>query len=182
MDSTAQIIVLVCIALSALTLKWLYRKGTKLDAETPDSTLKSKKISKVLMIVIAFIVLVKLFSGETKTTEPTSTPAVATSAAEMKANAMSKVKIKKLDWGKEGFDNVMIVNVTFENLSNRNVKDIVLTCNHYSNSQTKIDSNSRTIFEVIPIGKTKRVKNFNMGFIHNQASGTNCEISDLVLL
>ena len=75
----------------------------------------------------------------------------------------------------------MLVDATFENKSNRVVKDIELTCDHFSNSGTKIDSNSRVIYEVINPGKSKNVHDFNMGFLHSQVSKTSCSITDLVV-
>lgn len=96
--------------------------------------------------------------------------------------AMASVSIKRLNWTKGGFDNVMLIDAVFENKGKRDVKDIKLTCTHYSNSGTKIDSNTKTIYEIVPAGKTKSITKFSMGFIHQQANKTNCEIENLTVI
>jgi len=45
---------------------------------------------------------------------------------------------------------VMVADFTITNLSNYTVKDLDVTCTHYANSGTEIDSNSRTIYETVP--------------------------------
>ena len=51
-------------------------------------------------------------------------------------------------------------------------------CTHSAPSGTEIDSNTRTIYELVPAGSKKVVKDFNMGFIHSQAASTYCQIVD----
>lgn len=82
-------------------------------------------------------------------------------------------------WGKSGFDMVMEVDFTFTNRSPYPAKDITVTCTHFAPSGTEIDSNTRTIYEVIPANGKKIVKKFNMGFIDTQATSTTCKIDDL---
>lgn len=82
-------------------------------------------------------------------------------------------------WSKDGFGTIMIVDLVFTNSSPYPAKDITVTCTHYAPSGTEIDSNTRTIYEVIPAKGIKKVNDFNMGFIHSQASSTTCKIDDL---
>lgn len=98
-----------------------------------------------------------------------------------KEEALAALEIKKLNWHKGGFDNVMLVDVTIQNSGKRDVKDVELKCTHFSKSGTRIDSNTKVIYEVIAAGKSRSMKDFSMGFIHSQASRTNCEISDVVV-
>ena len=99
-----------------------------------------------------------------------------------KAAAISDVEMKNLTWQKAGFDNIMEVSVTFVNKGTRGVKDVELTCEHFSNSGTRIDNNKRVIYEIVPAGKSKSIKKFNMGFIHSQAVKTSCFVSDVALM
>lgn len=142
--------------------------------------IKAKSIGcgGLILVLIVIGIIGALFSQNSNS--PSSTPSKP-SAADIERQVKEQVKIKKLSWHKSGFDNVMLVNATFENKSNRAVKDIELTCEHYSNSGTKIDSNSRVIYEVVEPGKSKGVHDFNMGFIHSQAAKTSCSITDLVV-
>ena len=61
------------------------------------------------------------------------------------------------------------------------VKDLTIACIHSAQSGTKIDKNTRTIYEVIPAHGTKRVQKFNMGFIATQAVQSSCSVMDFQL-
>jgi phage-related protein len=129
-----------------------------------------------------FSILVLVFFGLLAVgTSDTGTSIKTEQANDPKIEALADLQVKKLSWYKGGFDSSMLVNITLVNNGTRDVKDIELTCEHYSNSGTKIDSNTRTIYEIIPAGKTKTIKDFNMGFIHSQARKTNCKLTDLTV-
>jgi hypothetical protein len=98
-----------------------------------------------------------------------------------KADAIQNIHLK-FEWGKQGFGNVMIANFTITNNSNSDVKDIEVKCTHSADSGTVIDSNDRTIYEIVKAHATKKVNEFNMGFIHSQAARSSCEVVDLTLL
>lgn len=82
-------------------------------------------------------------------------------------------------WSKDGFGTIMMVDFTFNNPTPYPARDITVTCTHYGPSGTEIDSNTRTIYEIIPANGKKKIKEFNMGFIHSQAKSTSCKIDDL---
>lgn len=88
----------------------------------------------------------------------------------------------KFDWSKGGFDNIMMIDMKIKNNGTKDIKDFTVECEHSSNSGTKIDSNKRVVYEVIKAGETKKMKEFNMGFIHNQATSSSCGITDLVVM
>jgi hypothetical protein len=79
-------------------------------------------------------------------------------------------------------DIVMKANFKIENPTDHSFKDFEITCNHYAASGTKIDSNTRTIYEVVKAHGKKTVRDFNMGFINSQAKSSSCTITDLVPL
>jgi hypothetical protein len=89
----------------------------------------------------------------------------------------------KLDfiWSKGGFDKVMLADFKIKNDNEFPIKDVTITCNHAAPSGTKLGSNTQTIYEVVKAKSTKRINNFNMGFIHSQTGGSRCEVTDLVL-
>lgn len=99
-----------------------------------------------------------------------------------KGEALAALEIKNLNWHKGGFDNVMLVDVKFQNNGKRDVKDVELECVHFSNSGTRIDSNKKVIYEIVPAGKSLSIKEFSMGFIHTQAASTNCTITNLAVM
>ena len=96
--------------------------------------------------------------------------------------AMQALNIKHWDWNKGGFGAVMFIDITFENTGKRDVKDIELTCTHSGNSGTVIDSNKRVIYDTVPAGKTKTITHFDMGFVHEQAVKSHCDITDLTVI
>ncbi len=101
---------------------------------------------------------------------------------EPKEEALNAVKIEKIQWHKGGFSTVMLLSVKIKNASKWDVKDIQVDCTHTANSGTRIDKNQKIIFEKIGAGKSLSIKDFNMGFIHSQASSTSCSVTDLVVL
>ena len=62
------------------------------------------------------------------------------------------------------------------------MKDIDVRCESNAPSGTAIDSNRRTIYERIEAKKTKRLTNFNMGFIHSQATRSDCTVVGVVVI
>lgn len=91
------------------------------------------------------------------------------------------LKQVKLDFKarKEGFGNVMEADFTISNNSAHSIKDIEISCDHYAKSGTKIDSNTRTIYDTVKAHSKRTFRNFNMGLIHSQAASTSCSVSDL---
>lgn len=96
--------------------------------------------------------------------------------------ARSKVEIVNWTWAKEGFGNIMEATFTITNGSAWDVKDIEIKCRHYGKSGTEIDSNKRTIYDVIKSRETKTFEKFNMGFVHSQADKSTASIEDFELL
>jgi hypothetical protein len=88
----------------------------------------------------------------------------------------------KLDfrWSKGGFDDIMIADFTINNPTAYSFKDFEIECVHSAPSGTRIDSNTRTIYQIVKAHSKKRVREQNMGFINTQAARSSCEIKDLV--
>jgi hypothetical protein len=79
-------------------------------------------------------------------------------------------------WKKGGFGAVMESSFKVKNTSPIGIKDIVFQCDHAGPSGTRMDSNTRTIFDFVNAGATKSFRNINMGFIHSQATSSSCRI------
>lgn len=97
-----------------------------------------------------------------------------------KEEALSLVSIK-YNWNKTGFGSVMEGTFTINNRSKYDIKDIDIKCTNYSKSETALDTNQRTIYEVVKAKSQKKFGKINMGFIHSQAASTSCEIKDFKL-
>ena len=83
-----------------------------------------------------------------------------------------KTKITKFDVG--GFGLVMIADFEITNNTQSPVKDIEIICNGFSETGTKIDSNTRTIYKSINPGQSIKINEFNMGYIHSSVNTTRC--------
>lgn len=92
------------------------------------------------------------------------------------SNEIRKKLKLEYSWQKQDIVSVMIADLTVTNESAYDVKDIEITCKHFSKSGTNIDSNSRSIFEIFPAGASRSFEGFNMGFIHDQTYQTGCTI------
>ena len=112
---------------------------------------------------------------------PPSSPSSAsgTQTTSDKEAVLSAVKLN-YTWSTDEL--TMTANFTIDNPTAHSFKDFEITCNHYAPSGTKIDSNVRTIYEVVQAHSKKSVRNFNMGFINSQAHQSACQITDLVPL
>jgi len=86
--------------------------------------------------------------------------------------------VRNVRWKRDGFDVIMAANFTIQNANTFPVKDVEVTCKHFANSGTEIDSNTRTIYERVGAGGSYSVRNFNMGFIHSQVKRTECSVTD----
>lgn len=96
-------------------------------------------------------------------------------------NPEEALEITNFDWSKGGFGSIMIVDrLTLRNDAPFPIKDFVLTCVHQGPSGTDMDSNSRRVYEIVPAQGTKTVREINMGFIHSQATTSECEITGAV--
>ncbi|MRV72534.1 zinc ribbon domain-containing protein [Duganella sp. FT92W] len=144
---------------------------------------KTSLTVKVLAVLFGIGILGNIIGGisggtAAKGSAPTSSPP----KLDPKEEAIRAINLDKLAWHKGGFDNVMLLSTKIRNDGVHDVKDIEIECVHSSNSGTRIDRNTKVVYEIVKAGKSVNIKEFNMGFVHNQANSTSCRVSDLVLL
>jgi hypothetical protein len=75
----------------------------------------------------------------------------------------------------------MMATFVIENPTGHRLKDIEVTCIHSAPSGTLIEHSVRTIYEIVPPKSSKRIPDFNMGFIHSQAKSSACSVTNLVV-
>lgn len=80
---------------------------------------------------------------------------------------------------KGGFGNVLLLDLILTNLNTFAVKDIVIDCDGFASSGTKIDNNTKTLFERLEAKETKAFNKFNMGFLNSQVSETRCTVQSV---
>lgn len=152
-----------------------------------DPTVSTKAKAIMLLVVASLVILYIAFSGEDKpkskpTAQQASTHSVRTEspAVTTKKKVMGELELD-FSWSKGGFKNVMIADFTITNPTDYSVKDIEITCTHFGPSGTRIDSNTRTIYDRIPPKTTKTFDDFNMGIIHSQSAGSSCKITGITI-
>lgn len=131
------------------------------------------------LIVIGLFVLLpvigRLGSPSGSTGPPSATP------TDSRDVLLQSVQLE-YSWSKSGFGNVMVADFTVKNPTQYRFKDFEIRCDHAGPSGTHIDSNTRTMYEVVQPKSTKKMKGVNMGFIHSQAATSSCRITDLVVV
>jgi hypothetical protein len=91
------------------------------------------------------------------------------------------VTIEKFAWHTGGFGSIMIADFAIKNATDLAVKDIEVVCVLSAPSGTSVDSSRRTIYQRIGPRQTKRVSDFNMGFVHSQANSSQCRIARVAI-
>ena len=119
----------------------------------PKSTIKCpscgkivKKLSAIhwVFIIIGGLIVLGIINSPEK---PAENKIHVASPQEIKNSIKDSLKLE-YSWKKEGFGTVMEADLKIMNNSQSDVKDIEIQCDHYSKSETKIDSNNRTIYEI----------------------------------
>jgi hypothetical protein len=135
-------------------------------------------------IVVVFIVLMvfgAILSSNSKSTTTTSSGGTSSPVVDTKQSVLSETTLT-YRWHKGGFDSVMIADFVIKNNSAYSFKDFEIKCSHYAKSGTLIDSNDRTVYDIVSAHSVKKLPEFNMGFIHSQAATSSCEITDLTVI
>ena len=109
---------------------------------------------------------------------PNSASASASPSAPSAEAILQNVKLD-FSWKKAGFDSIMKADFTVTNNNAFAIKDIEITCTHSANSGTVIDRNNRTIYEIVKANGKRKFADFDMGFIHSQATSSSCQVTSV---
>lgn len=130
--------------------------------------------------VVAIVVLANIPSGfrsgdTSSNSQSTSSPQP--SPINPKKAYSDSVSLSIDSWKLGGFDNVMIADFTITNKGSRAVKDFGIGCSLSAKSGTNIDAVYKTIYEMVPAGGKKRLRETNMGIVKTQVNSAECGIS-----
>jgi hypothetical protein len=140
---------------------------------------RSKGREGLFVGILVAIIIIGIISNN----KPSSSPSSAKTPEPVNAKQLLLERVKlEYTWTKGEFGTFMTANFTIKNPTGVAFKDVEITCKHRAPSGTEIDSNTRTIYEVVGANSTKKIRNFDMGFIHSQAATSSCGITDLVPL
>jgi hypothetical protein len=94
-----------------------------------------------------------------------------------RSDILANFKIRSFSWKKESFGTIMMATFLLRNYNPMPMKDIEVTCSSSGPSGSIIDTNSRTIFDVVQQKSYLQVDNLNMGFIRSEAVDTTCRVT-----
>ncbi|GMO86163.1 hypothetical protein [Bradyrhizobium ottawaense] len=146
---------------------------------------RGKQIAFYGVVGFVFVFSFMMFQGPKNRSQalanPPSAQAVASETPSLPAppsykQVLSNLRVDSLTWEKRAFGAVMRASFVVRNLSPVDVKDIVVTCKHSTNSGTYIDSNTRTVYEKVPRNSYQAVIDFDMGFINTNVSRSTCVV------
>jgi hypothetical protein len=132
-------------------------------------------------IILAVLIFIGQLSSTDKPKPINLLPTTNVARIPTKMEMFDKIQLD-FSWEKGGFGSIMMANFTIKNTSQLNIKDVSIKCDHYSKSKTKIDSNTRDVFEIFEANSERYFSDFNMGLMHSQVSSSSCYIKDFKLV
>lgn len=118
-----------------------------------------------------------ILSGGEKGPGASSSSPSAPAAPDPREVALTNLKLD-FTWKLGGFDNVILATFTVKNENDFDVKDLQIRCEAFGKSGTRIDRNTRTIYDVVKAKGTKRLPEANLGLVNSQAEKLACDIVD----
>jgi hypothetical protein len=100
-----------------------------------------------------------------------------TVAPDSTASLLPNVGLRELKWQATGFGAVMVASFMVRNGTDIHIKDLQVECSLYGKSGTQVGTASTTIYERLAPRQERRIRELNMGFIHNQAASADCRIT-----
>jgi hypothetical protein len=94
-----------------------------------------------------------------------------------KSQMLANFRIRSFAWQKDGFGTVMTATFVLHNDNPMPVKDIEVTCSSSGPSGSIIDTNSRTVFDVVREKSFVQVDKINMGFVRGEVVDTKCQVT-----
>ncbi len=140
------------------------------DRESHATMEKSRSWTRIIVFGLGFLAVAFVAKIVGPPSESHGTPAAGPST--------QSVTMTDFYWVKGGFDTVMMLDFTIRNDNNYAVKDFTIKCEHSSPSGTRIDQNTRTVYERLSAHESRSWQRFSMGFIHNQVFKSNCKVVD----
>ena len=138
-------------------------------------------LGTVIVVFLALMVFGAIINNNSKSTTTTSSGGTASPVVDTKQLALSETTLT-YHWHKGGFDDVMLADFVVKNNSAYSFKDFEIKCKHYAKSGTLIDSNDRTVYDIVSAHSVKKLPEFNMGLIRSQVATSSCEITDLTVI
>lgn len=131
------------------------------------------------LLFCAAVIALSIFTDRNGNRSANVSAPTARQKVDEKASVMPQIQLSVIPTT-GGFGTVMLGNVTIANNSTRTIKDVVVSCDAFGGSGTKINTLKETIYETFNPKTTKTVKELNFGFIDQQVKSVRCTITDFV--
>ena len=111
---------------------------------------------------------------------PTGKPTVIPESMRARIDARKQISVEKMK-PKRSNGNLIEITAVLKNSGSVDVKDVDITCTYMGGSGTVIDKNTKTVYDIVPAGKSINVRGLVMGIVHDQTNSMDCSVSDLKL-
>ena len=148
---------------------------------------KTIALSSAASFAVMMIIVVARGPSTTATANPTATTQAAVSTARAyvepkpenlsKSQMLANFRISAFSWQKDGFGTIMMARFVVHNDNPMRLKDIELTCSSSGPSGSIIDTNTRTVFDIVGQKSFLQVNKLNMGFVRSEAVETKCRVT-----
>ena len=95
---------------------------------------------------------------------------------DQQAQAMAALQMTDVSWHKGGWNEMTMLDATVKNSGKHDVKDIRVVCGHLPGNDTPAAGKAATIYGPFVAGKSKSIRNFDMGPFREHPEATNCSI------
>jgi hypothetical protein len=116
-------------------------------------------------------------SSATQAVTATQSNVEPTPASLSKSQILANFRIGAFAWKKSGFGAVMMARFTIHNDNPMPLKDIEVTCSSSGPSGSIIDTNTRTVYDVVNQRSFLQIDDMNMGFIRSEAVDSKCRVT-----
>ena len=145
---------------------------------------RGKKVALRSTMSFAILVVVAVAKGPSNAAPATAQAVTATQAyVEPKPESLSKsqilanFRVNAFSWQKAGFGAIMIARFTIHNDNPMPLKDIEVTCSSSGPSGSVIDTNSRTVYDIVNQKSFLQIDDLNMGFVRTEAVDSKCRVT-----
>jgi hypothetical protein len=137
--------------------------------------LKFPSFLKYLIVILFFCISVSNTNQDKINTTPNLKKEL-TIKEQVESNPNSFLIIEQKGWTDGGFGAVGIQNFNIKNTSPYPMKDIKLRFVYIGESGTELSENIETVYKIVKPKSTLKVRDFNAGFKHSQATSCRIEI------
>lgn len=102
----------------------------------------------------------------------------AASPADLREEALAKIRLERFDWKKEGFDAIATASFTITNTTQWHAKNIEVLCAYFAADGTFVASKVRQTYEQVAPNQSLVVARLSMGLIPDGSQRVACQVND----